>query len=173
MPIKKGDYVKVEYHGTLDDGTVLDSSENHCDPLVFEAGCNQVIPGFDKAILEMEPGEEKEIKIEAADAYGDVKLELIQKVSKEHVPEGQDIEKGMMLMVEMPNGGQIPATITEIEEETLTIDLNHPLAGKNLNFKLKLIEICDKPPETEGCGCDCTSCGDEPESTEPEPKTDE
>lgn len=140
MVVKKGDKVRVEYTGTLEDGTVFDSSEKHGHPLEFEAGTGKVIPGFDNAIIGMAEGEEKTVNIPVDEAYGPVRTELIREVPKEQLPEG-DIEVGMMIGVGLPTGQQIPATITKVTETMVTIDVNHPLAGKALTFKLKLVSI--------------------------------
>jgi len=141
MTVKKGDKVKVEYTGTLDDGTVFDSSEKHGHPLEFEAGSGKVIKGFDEAVIGMEKDEEKDVKIAKDQAYGERKPELLKKVPREQLPEGQEPKAGMTLMVGLPDGNQIPAKITEVNEKEITIDLNHPLAGKNLNFKIKVVEV--------------------------------
>lgn len=141
MAVKDGDKVKVEYTGTLDDGNVFDSSEHHGKPLEFEVGSGQVIKGFEEAIRGMKVGEEKEVKIASKDAYGDKNPQLVNKVPKEQLPKDQEIKAGMMLIVGLPTGQQIPATIVEVGDKEVTLDLNHPLAGKNLNFKLKLVEV--------------------------------
>ena len=141
MPVKKGDKVKVEYTGTFDDGTVFDSSEKHGRPLEFEAGSGQVIKGFDEAVIGMEKGEEKEIKLQPAEAYGDVRPELRKKVPREQLPKDQEPKEGMMLLIGLPNGQQMPAKIIEVTDAEVTLDLNHPLAGKVLNFKIKVAEI--------------------------------
>lgn len=139
MPVQKGDKVKIEYTGTFDDGTVFDSSEKHGQPLEFEAGSGKVIKGFDHAVMGMEKGEEKEIKIQPEDGYGPVNPQLIQKVPREQLPKEQEPQVGMMLMVGLPSGDQIPATIIELSDADVTLDLNHPMAGKVLNFNLKLV----------------------------------
>ncbi|MBW2977534.1 peptidylprolyl isomerase [Candidatus Woesearchaeota archaeon] len=142
MPVKEGDKVKVEYEGKLDDGTVFDSSEKHGGkPLEFQIGSKQVIPGFEKALIGMEKGEEKEIKLKPAEAYGDPNPELVKKIPKDKLPTDKELKPGMMLSIGLPTGQQIPARITEIGDKEVTIDLNHPLAGKNLNFKLKVVDI--------------------------------
>lgn len=141
MPVKKGDKVKVEYTGTLEDGTVFDSSEKHGEPLEFEVGAGQMIKGFDDAVVGMEKGDEKEITLKPADAYGDPNPQLIQKVPKDKLPEGADLKAGMQLAMALPNGQQIPATITEIGDTEVTIDINHPLAGKTLKFKVKVVNV--------------------------------
>lgn len=140
MAVKKGDKVKVEYTGTLDDGTVFDSSKGR-DPLEFEVGSGQVIKGFDSAVVGMNKGEEKEVKIKAEDAYGNHNPQLVKKVPKENLPKTQDPKVGMFLMLNLPDGQQFPAMISEVADKEVTIDLNHPLAGKNLNFKIKVVEV--------------------------------
>ena len=140
MAIENGKRVKVEYTGTLDDGTVFDSSEGKA-PLEFTVGEGKVIKGFDDAVKEMSLDEEKEIKIPSAEAYGDIKAELVKKVPRDQLPKEQEPQVGMILGVGMPNGQQIPARITEVADNEVKIDLNHPLAGKNLNFKLKVVGV--------------------------------
>lgn len=140
MSIENGKKVKVHYTGTLDDGSVFDSSEGR-DPLEFTLGEGKVIKGFEEAVKEMNVDEEKDIKIEAKEAYGEQRAELIKKVPKDQLPKDQEPKVGMVLAVGLPNGQQIPARITEVGEADVTIDLNHPLAGKNLNFKLKVVEV--------------------------------
>ncbi|MFH1432609.1 MAG: peptidylprolyl isomerase [archaeon] len=141
MPVKKGDKVKVDYEGTLDDGTVFDSSKQHNEPLEFEVGGGQIIKGFDDAVVGMNKDEEKDIKLEPKDAYGDHNPQLLKEVPKEHLPKDQELKAGMMLAATTPNGEQIPAKITEVKDDAVLIDLNHPLAGKVLNFKIKVVEI--------------------------------
>jgi FKBP-type peptidyl-prolyl cis-trans isomerase 2 len=144
MAVKKGDKVKVEYEGKLDSGELFDSSEKAGKPLEFEAGSGRVIPGFDKAIIGMKKGEEKEIKIEKDNAYGDYKEELKKDVPRDVLPKEQEPKEGMMLIMSTADGHQIPAKIVEVEKEKITLDLNHPLAGKNLTFKIKIVEIDSK-----------------------------
>lgn len=139
MPAKKGDKVKIEYTGTLEDGSVFDSTEKHGKPLEFELGSGMVIPGFDSAVEGMEVGEEKEIKLESKDAYGDPNPQLVREEPKERFPTDQELKEGMMLLVALPNGQQMPVKIAKVSEKTVTVDFNHPLAGKVLNFKLKLV----------------------------------
>ncbi len=141
MPIKKGDKVKVEYEGTLEDGTVFDSSEKHGQPLEFEMGSGQIIPGFEKAIAGMKKGQEKNITLKPSDAYGDPKPELIKTIPKTAIPTDKELKPGMLIGVGLPNGAQLPAKITKVTKDLITIDLNHPLAGKVLNFKVKVVSI--------------------------------
>jgi len=141
MVVKKGDKVKVEYTGTLEDGTVFDSSDNHDAPLEFEVGSGQIIKGFDEAVVGMEKGEEKEMTLKPEEAYGDYNPELVKELPKENIPEDQEIKPGMTLVMALPDGRQMPLRVTKVTEEAITIDLNPPLAGKTLIFKIKLVEI--------------------------------
>jgi FKBP-type peptidyl-prolyl cis-trans isomerase 2 len=138
--VKKGDKVKIDYTGTLDDGTVFDTSKGK-DPLEFEAGSGMVIPGFDKAIIGMKKGEEKEINIPCKEAYGEPNPNAVQKIPRDKLPQDQEPKVGMMLGIGLPNGQQMPAKITKVTAKEITIDVNHPLAGKDLNFKLKVVGI--------------------------------
>lgn len=141
MSAKKGDKVTVEYTGTLENGEVFDSSEKHGKPLEFEVGSGQVIKGFDDAITGMKEGEEKEISLKPEEAYGDPRPELVKQVPRDQLPKEQEPKEGMVLLLTLPDGKQVPARITKVEEKEVAIDLNHPLAGKTLNFKLKLVKI--------------------------------
>lgn len=144
MSIKEGDKVKVEYTGTFDDGAVFDSTEKHGQPIEFEVGSHQVIPGFEKAVIGMKEGDEKDIKLTPADAYGEHNPQLIKKLPKDQLPKDQEPKPGMMILLSFPEGKQLPAVIKEVSDADITIDLNHPLAGKNLNFKLKVVGITPK-----------------------------
>ena len=141
MPVKKGDKVKVEYEGTLNDGTVFDSTEKHGEPIEFEVGSGQLIPGFEDAVEGMEKGEEKMVTIEPKEAYGDSNPKLIKTIPKENLPRNDELQAGMVLMLNLADGMQFTAQVQEVTEETITIDLNHPLAGKTLNFKIKILDV--------------------------------
>jgi FKBP-type peptidyl-prolyl cis-trans isomerase 2 len=159
VPIKEGSFVKVEYTGTFEDGTVFDSTEDQGSPLEFQVGAQQVIEGFEKAIVTMGLNEEKEVTLQPEDAYGPYEDDMKREIPRDRMP-AEGLEVGMTLMATMPNGMPIPVTIAEMNEKTVTIDLNHPLAGKVLNFKLKLVEI--KEGELSQCGGTCgggCSCG--------------
>lgn len=136
--MKSGSKVKVHYTGTLNDGTVFDSSEGK-EPLEFTIGENQVIPGFENGVKEMELNQEKTIKINPSEAYGEKHEKLIMKLPRDKFP--KEIEANGRLILKGPQGQQIPAMITEINDSQVTIDLNHPLAGKELNFKVKVVAI--------------------------------
>ena len=141
MPVKKGDKIKVEYKGSLDDGTIFDSSETHGQPLEFEVGSENVIKGFNEAVIGMEKEEETEIKIQPSEAYGEYNSELIKKVPKDQFPKDKEIKPGVIMLIKLPNEVQVPVKIVEISDNEVTLDLNHPLAGKVLNFKIKVVEI--------------------------------
>jgi len=139
--VKQGDKVKVDYTGSFDDGKVFDSSEKHGAPLEFEVGKGMIIPGFEKALIGMKKGEEKTIHLEPGDAYGDHNPAMIKKVPKDQLPPGQEPKPGMFLVIGLPNGMQFPAKIAAVEDKEVSLDLNHPLAGKCLNFKFKIVDI--------------------------------
>ncbi|MDE1763481.1 MAG: peptidylprolyl isomerase [Thaumarchaeota archaeon] len=141
MVVKNGDIIKVEYVGKLDDGSVFDSSENHEKPLEFQVGSGHVIKGFDDAVVGMSEGDEKEFKISPAEAYGQHDPTLVQKVPRKVFPQDAQIVAGLLFEAGLPTGEKVPAMIAAVDEGTITVDLNHPLAGKTLNFKIKLKEI--------------------------------
>ncbi len=143
MPVKKGDKVKVDYTGKLEDGTVFDSSTHgdHSHPLEFEVGAGKVIKGFEDAVIGMKKGDEKKFKLQPDEAYGKPNPQLVQTVKKDQLPKGPELKKGMTVFMQTPQGQQIPATITDVSEDSVTFDLNHPLAGKILNFEIKLMDV--------------------------------
>jgi peptidylprolyl isomerase len=141
---KVGDVVKIHYTGKLDDGTVFDSSEES-DPLAFTVGVGEVIPGFDQAILGMRVGETKEVTIAPDDAYGERNDLLIQTVARDQLNLGVEPEEGMGIEMKTPDGTVIPLFISEVTETSVTLDANHPLAGLQLHFALRLVEIGGEP----------------------------
>lgn len=141
MAIKIGDRVKIEYTGTLDDGTIFDSSSDHGSPLEFEVGSGQVIKGFDDAIVGMNEGEEKQFNIAPAEAYGEHDSTLVQKVPRAIFPPDAELAPGLLFEAGLPTGEKVPATITEINEGVVSVDLNHPLAGKRLTFKIRVSSV--------------------------------
>ncbi len=141
MAVEKGKKLKVEYTGTLEDGSVFDSSEKHGAPLEFTAGEGQMIKGFDDAVMGMEKDEEKEFSVEADEAYGEPKDELVREFPKEQVPTEEELKPGMVLAVTLPEGQQVPVVVKDVNDTNVTLDFNHPLAGKKLNFKIKVTDI--------------------------------
>lgn len=143
MKIKKGDKIKVDYEGRFESGEVFDSSKHgdHSHPLEFVAGSGQVIRGFDDAVIGMEKGQEKEFSIESKEAYGELNPELQREVPRTALPKEQEPKEGMVLILGSPDGRQFPVRITKVTKDSVTIDLNHPLAGKKLIFKIKIAEV--------------------------------
>jgi peptidylprolyl isomerase len=137
---KTGDSVKIHYTGTLDDGTQFDSSAGR-EPLAFELGSGQVIPGFDKAVEGMTVGDSKTVNIPAEDAYGQHHEQMVQEVPLSALPEDLTPAEGMGLQAQGPDGQQVNLVITSVQEEAITVDGNHPLAGKALNFDIELVSV--------------------------------
>jgi len=137
---KDGDTVKVHYTGTLESGEVFDTSKER-EPLEFKLGEGQLIPGFEKAVIGMNAGESTKVDIPSDEAYGEAREDLVIKVPKDQLPEDVEPQVGMQLQVNQPNGQPIPVRITEVGESELTLDANHPLAGKDLSFDIELIEV--------------------------------
>jgi len=137
---KTGDTVKIHYTGTLDDGTQFDSSAGR-EPLEFQLGSGQVIPGFDQAVEGMAVGEQKTVNIPAEQAYGPRHEQMIQEVPRSALPEDLEPAEGMALRAQQPDGRVIDLTVTAVNEDSITVDGNHPLAGQALNFAIELVAI--------------------------------
>jgi len=137
---KNGDTVQVNYTGKLADGTVFDSSAGR-EPLEFTVGMGQVIPGFDEAVLGMKVGEKKTVTIPADKAYGPHRDEQVVELPREKLPSDMTPEIGQQLVMRDSDGRQIVVVITKVSDETVTIDANHPLAGKDLTFEIELVKI--------------------------------
>ena len=143
MKIKQGSKVKVEYTGTFEDGAVFDTNKGK-QPLEFEVGAKKVIPGFEKKIIGMEKGKTKKIKLNPEEAYGQPNEKLIIEIPKEVLnSKGIDPKPGMKVKMEPKDQNHPPriATIKEVSEKTIKIDLNHPLAGKTLIFDIKILDV--------------------------------
>ena len=138
--VQSGDTVHVHYTGTLADGTEFDSSRGR-EPLQFTAGVGQVVPGFDRAVLGMTPGETKTVTFPAADAYGESDPDHILEVGRDQFPPGIDPELGDQLTLGMDGGQQVPVRVVDVSEDTVTLDANHELAGEALTFEITLVEI--------------------------------
>jgi peptidylprolyl isomerase len=137
---KPGDTVKVHYTGKLEDGTVFDTSTDS-DPLQFTIGDGQIIPGFEQAVVGMNSGESKTIKVPVDEAYGPHREEMVLVVDRNQLPADLIPEVGQQLQSRQPDGQTIVVTVTDISESSVTVDANHPLAGKDLTFDIQLIEI--------------------------------
>jgi len=135
-----GDTVKVHYTGKLDNGAIFDSSAER-EPLEFKLGEDQLIPGFEKAVVGMNTGESKTIRIAAEEAYGPRRQEMVLVVNRTDFPDDIEPNVGEQLRMMDPNGREFRVKVMETSEETVTLDGNHPLAGEDLTFDLQLVEI--------------------------------
>ncbi len=156
--VESGQYVSVDYKGTLQDGEVFDTSEGR-QPIEFQVGAGQMIQGFENAVVGMALNEEKTFTLEPQEAYGERDEELSRSFPRNEVPPSITPEVGMTVALQA-EGRQIPATISAVDDEQVTVDLNHPLAGKALTFEIKVVGISDTPSQAAqscGSGCDCAS----------------
>lgn len=142
---KKGDKVKVHYHGKLTSGETFDTSSGR-EPLEFEVGSGSVIKGFDQGVTGMEVGEKKTINIPVDEAYGPRSEDMLIEFPKDRFPKDMDIEEGMQLMMSNGSGQNMPVIVTEIKENSVILDANHPLAGEELIFDIELVEIVGSKP---------------------------
>jgi peptidylprolyl isomerase len=142
MAVQSGNTIKIHYHGRLNDGTVFDSS-NGRSPLEFTVGSGSVIKGFDEGVKGMSIGDKKTIEIPFLEAYGPEDPSMIIEFPKDRLPEDLDPEIGMQLNMNNSSGEQFPVVVTEVTADTLVLNANHPLAGKDLIFDLELVEIVE------------------------------
>ncbi|KAF5051317.1 FKBP-type peptidyl-prolyl cis-trans isomerase SlyD [anaerobic digester metagenome] len=143
---KEGDTVKVHYTGKLEDGTVFDTSEERA-PLEFTIGSGQIIPGFERAVVGMEPGEAKTATIPPEKAYGPRRDEMTITVDREQFPEDINPEPGQQLQVQQPDGRAAIVVVSDVSESSVTLDANHPLAGQPLTFDIELVDIISAAQE--------------------------
>lgn len=137
---QNGDKVRVHYHGTLRTGEIFDSS-NGKEPLEFTVGSGQVIKGFDEGVKGMQEGEKRRLEINVEDAYGEKSQDMIIEFPKTQFPEDMSPEVGQQLMMSNGSGQSFPVVITEVKQESVLLDANHPLAGQDLIFDIELVEI--------------------------------
>jgi len=137
---QNGDSVKIHYKGSLEDGTVFDSSEGR-DPLGFTIGSGQVIPGFEEAVLGMSAGEAKSVLIPVDKAYGPRNEEMVMAFPIDQVPAELNPEVGQQLQMAGPGGQPLMVSVVEVTDEQIMLDANPPLAGKDLNFDIELVAI--------------------------------
>jgi len=137
---KHGDTVKVHYTGKLHDGSVFDTSNNR-DPLQFTIGDGQLIPGFEQTVIGMNTGESRIINIEAEDAYGLHHKEMVGVVDRDQFPLDLEVKVGQQFKTHNEDGRTIIVTVTDVSESDVTLDGNHPLAGKDLTFDIQLVAV--------------------------------
>lgn len=142
--VKENNTVKVHYTGKLSDGQVFDSSEGK-EPIEFTLGQGRLIPGFEKGLIDMKLQEKKTITIVAEDAYGAVRSDLIQEIPKTELPQDIIPEVGMGLVSKSSDGKEMNLLVAEVKTDSIVLDGNHPLAGKDLIFDLQVVEIKDAP----------------------------
>jgi FKBP-type peptidyl-prolyl cis-trans isomerase 2 len=137
---KAGNTVQIHYTGTLQDGSVFDSSDGR-DPLEFQLGSGQIIPGLDSAIDGMAAGEQKTVTIPAAEAYGDYQDEARQTIPRAQIPADIPLDVGTMLQMQTPDGNAVPVQVAKVTDDAVTLDANHPLAGKDLTFAVEVVSV--------------------------------
>ncbi len=138
--VKANDTVKVHYTGRLNNGTVFDSSLGR-EPLEFTIGHKMVIPGFEEGVMGMTVGETRTVSIASQDAYGPYLEDLVGSIRRTQIPPNIDLQVGAMLQMQTPDGGNMLVVIKDLTDEMVTLDANHPLAGKDLAFEINLLEI--------------------------------
>ena len=138
----EGDEVQVHYTGKLEDGTIFDSSEDG-EPLSFTIGENRVIPGFEEAVTGMEPGDSRTTEVEPEQAYGEHREDMVMEMDRDQIPGEVDPEVGQQLQLRLENGQTVPVLITALGEDTVTIDANHPLAGRKLIFEIEVVDVAE------------------------------
>jgi peptidylprolyl isomerase len=157
--VESGHFVSVHYKGTLQNGEVFDTSEGR-HPLEVEMGAGQIIPGFEEALMGMSLNEKKVFTLDPEDAYGQKDESLTHSFPRADVPAEINPEVGQTLALSSPEGRQFPAMITEVDDEKVVVDLNHPLAGQTLTFDIKVVGIsatATQDPAGCGSGCACSS----------------
>jgi peptidylprolyl isomerase len=159
--VENGHFVSVEYTGTLENGDVFDTSKGR-QPLEVQMGAGQLIKGFESALLGMALNEKKVFTIEPEDAYGIRSDDNVHSFPRSGVPPEMNPEKGQTVMLTSPDGQQIPAQIADVNDEQITVDLNHPLAGEALTFDIEIVGISKTATQEHagcaGCGGDETCC---------------
>ena len=141
MPAKKGDFVKVEYEGFLDDGRIFDSTEQHGFPLKLTIGAGVYLDALENALIGMEVDEEKTIHLSPKEAYGEHLNERVETIERKTLPTKKELEEGSLIVLTSSEGEETPAKVIDLTETEVTLDFNHPLAGIPLNFRITLLEI--------------------------------
>jgi peptidylprolyl isomerase len=153
--VENGHFVKIDYTGTLENGDMFDSSCNS-HPIEVEVGAGRIIKGFEDALIGMAVKEKKTFSLSPEEAYGPRNENLEQSFMRSELPQGFDPQVGQVLALQNPQGGHLQARVKHADTEKITLDLNHPLAGKNLTFEIEIVEINDEPSP---CSCTPSACG--------------
>jgi peptidylprolyl isomerase len=153
--VENGHFVKIDYTGTLENGDMFDSSRNS-HPIEVEVGAGRIIKGFEDALIGMAVKEKKTFSLSPEEAYGPRNENLEQSFMRSELPQGFDPQVGQVLALQNPQGGHFQARVKHADTEKITVDLNHPLAGKNLTFEIEIVEINDEPSP---CSCTPSACG--------------
>jgi peptidylprolyl isomerase len=156
--VENGHFVKVDYTGTLENGDIFDSSRN-AQPIEVQVGTGRVIKGFEDALVGMAEKDKKTFTLSPGEAYGNRNEELEQTFMRSQLPEGFDPKVGQVLALRNPHGGQVPARVKHADDEKITVDLNHPLAGETLTFEIEVLEINDEATEPSCTPSACSTCG--------------
>jgi peptidylprolyl isomerase len=157
--VENGHFVNVHYTGTLDDGDVFDSSVERNVPLEVEIGKGQLIKGFEDELMGMAVNEKKTFTLKPEEAYGDYDENLTRSFPRKSLPPEMNPEVDQTVAMQTEDGCTVPAQIIAVDDENITIDLNHPLAGTSLTFEIEVVGISDSPQQKPDCGpaCDCSS----------------
>ena len=156
--VQDGNYVTVHYRGMLESGEEFDSSREQM-PIEIRVGSGEAISGFEKALVGMQVHEKKSFTLPAGEAYGDRDEDLKRDVARKELPENFDPNVGDIVGVTTGQGRQIPATVTHVDKEKVSIDMNHPLAGRELTFEVEVVGISEEPTQ-EAMHC-ASGCGEE------------
>ena len=159
--VENGLYVSVDYKGTLQNGEIFDTSQGG-QPLEVQMGGGQLIEGFERELMGMSLNDKKEFTLSPEDAYGQRDDSLNRDFARADFPPEMEPRVGMTIALQTPEGSQMPGQITHLDEEKLSVDLNHPLAGESLTFEIEVLGISSSPTQSHagcgcGSGCDCSS----------------
>lgn len=155
-----GQKVRVHYVGTLDDGTEFDNSYKRGEPIDFTVGAGQMIPGFDRAVFQMEQGERRTVRLKPAEAYGEWRGDFVEQIPCSMMPNWEQMPVGHPIVLRTADGQQIQVTCIKVKDGIMHLDHNHPLAGKALTFEIELVEVVresaiEREKHGSGCACGC------------------
>ena len=151
MEIEKDKVVSFNYKLTLENGEVVDSSEGR-EPLSFLVGAGQIIPGLEEELIGLHVGDTKEVKVEPEKAYGEKDDRLVQTINRSQVPDSVDLELDMVLRGQSESGEVVEGKVVGMEDDSVEIDFNHPLAGEPLTFDVEIVDIREASPEEKSHG---------------------